>query len=85
VQVGVDFEPDKLFGSHIHAGEEIICMLEGSPEYQIQGKPVTLKTGDVLFIPAVAIHAARNVGDGNAAEFATYVVEKGKPLLPTAE
>jgi quercetin dioxygenase-like cupin family protein len=42
---------------------------------------VTLKAGDVLFIPAGTIHAAKNVGSGNASELATYVVEKSKPLL----
>jgi len=42
---------------------------------------VTLKAGDVLFIPAGTIHTAKNVGSGNAAEIATYVVEKGKPLV----
>jgi hypothetical protein len=30
------------------------------------------------------IHTARNVGTGNAIELATYVVEKGKPLLAVA-
>jgi quercetin dioxygenase-like cupin family protein len=54
-------------------------------EYQIDGKPpVTLTTGDVLFVPAGAIHKAKNVGKVNAAELATYIVEKGKPLLVTA-
>jgi quercetin dioxygenase-like cupin family protein len=42
---------------------------------------VTLKAGDVLFIPAGTVYAARNAGSGNAAELATYVVEKEKPLL----
>jgi quercetin dioxygenase-like cupin family protein len=42
---------------------------------------VTLKADEVLFISAGTVHAARNVGSGNAAELATYVVEKGKPLL----
>jgi mannose-6-phosphate isomerase-like protein (cupin superfamily) len=42
---------------------------------------VTLEAGEVLFIPARAVHSARNVGRGNGAELATYVVEKGKPLL----
>jgi quercetin dioxygenase-like cupin family protein len=37
--------------------------------------------GDVLFIPAGTIHAAKNVGSGNAVELATYVLEKGKPPL----
>jgi hypothetical protein len=43
--------------------------------------PVTLAAGEVLFIPAGVIHAARNVGTGNGAELATYVVENGKPLV----
>jgi quercetin dioxygenase-like cupin family protein len=34
----------------------------------------------VLFVPAGTIHAARNVGTDPAAELATYVLEKGKPL-----
>jgi quercetin dioxygenase-like cupin family protein len=38
-----------------------------------------------LFIPAGAVHAVRNVGNGNAAELATYVVEKGKPILTLVE
>jgi quercetin dioxygenase-like cupin family protein len=47
--------------------------------------PTTVKAGDVLFVPAGAIHAVRNVGSGNAAELATYVVEKGKPLMTLVE
>jgi quercetin dioxygenase-like cupin family protein len=42
---------------------------------------VTLKTGDLLFIPAGMIHAARNVGNRRRTELATYIVEKGKPRL----
>ena len=42
---------------------------------------MTLGAGDVLFIPAGTIHAAKNVGSGNGAELATYFVEKGKPLV----
>jgi hypothetical protein len=34
-----------------------------------------------MMVPAEKIHAVRNVGTGNAAELATYVVEKGKPFL----
>ena len=82
VQVRVDFAPGAAFPKHTHPGEEIIYVLEGSLEYEVEGKPpVTLKAGDVLFIPAGTIHAAKNVGSGNAAELATYVLEKGKPPL----
>ena len=82
VQVRVDFDPGYVSPRHTHPGEEIVYVLEGSLEYQVEGKPpVTLHAGDVLFIPAGTIHAAKNVGNGNGAELATYVVEKGKPLV----
>ena len=77
----VELEPGVAFPSHTHPGEEIIYVLEGAWEYVIDGKPVTAKAGDVLFVPARTIHSAKNVGTGNAAELATYVVEKGQPLL----
>jgi len=82
VQVRVDFSPGVAFGRHSHPGEEIVYVLEGSLEYGVDGKPpVTLKAGGVLFIPAGTIHSAKNVGSGNGAELATYLVEKGKPLV----
>ncbi len=86
VQSRVDIGPEAPLVEHTHPGEEIIYILEGSLEYQIDGQPPkTFKAGDALTIPAGAIHAVRNVGSGNAAELATYVVEKGKPLLTLAE
>jgi quercetin dioxygenase-like cupin family protein len=82
VQVRVDFDPGYASPKHSHPGEEIVYVLEGTLEYQIEaGAPVTRRTGDALFIPAGAIHWAKNVGNGSAAELATYVVEKGKPLV----
>ena len=82
IQVRVDLDPGVTFPKHSHPGEEIIYVLEGVWEYEVEGKPaMTLKAGDVLFIPARTIHAAKNVGTGNAVELATYIVEKGKPLV----
>ncbi|MBF6023728.1 cupin domain-containing protein [Lysobacter niastensis] len=82
IQVHVDFAPGAAVPAHSHPGEEIVYAIEGAMEYQVEGQsPVTLKSGDVLFIPAGAIHSVKNAGSGNAAELATYIVEKGKPLL----
>ena len=82
VQVRVDFDPGYVSPRHTHFGEEIIYVLEGTLEYQVEGRPpATYKAGDVLLVPAGVIHAAKNVGSGNGAELATYVVEKGKPLV----
>jgi quercetin dioxygenase-like cupin family protein len=79
-QARVEFAPGASFPRHTHPGEEIIYVLTGTLEYEVAGKPVTLKGGDVLFVPAGTVHAARNVGTTPAAELATYVLEKGKPL-----
>jgi quercetin dioxygenase-like cupin family protein len=82
IQVRVDLAPGVAFGKHTHPGEEVIYVLEGQLEYQIEDKPpVTLKAGDVLFIPAGMVHSARNPGSVTGSELATYIVEKGKPLL----
>lgn len=86
IQVRVDFDPGFVSPRHTHPGEEIIYVLEGTLEYEIGGQPpVRVKPGAVLFVPAGTIHAARNVGPGNGAELATYVVEKGKPLITLVE
>ena len=82
IQVRIDFDAGTAFGKHSHPGEEIIYVIEGLLEYQVEGKsPVTLKAGEVLFIPAGTVHSAKNVGTTNAAELATYIVEKGKQLV----
>jgi quercetin dioxygenase-like cupin family protein len=79
-QARVEFAPGASFPRHTHPGEEIIYVLEGTLEYEVAGKPVVLRAGDVLFVPTGTAHAARNVGKTPAAELATYVLEKGKPL-----
>jgi quercetin dioxygenase-like cupin family protein len=81
VQVRVDFDPGYVAPMHTHPGEEIIYVIEGTLEYEIGGKVSKVKAGEVLFVPAGTRHTARNIGTTNAAELATYVVEKGKPLL----
>jgi len=81
VQVRVDFDPGYVAPRHTHPGEEIIYVLEGMLEYEIGGNLVTVKAGDVLFVPAATPHSAKNIGTTNGAELATYIVEKGKPLL----
>jgi quercetin dioxygenase-like cupin family protein len=82
IQVLVEFAPGVEFPRHSHPGEELVYMVEGELEYQLDGRPpVRLKAGEVLFIPSGAIHAVKNVGPGKGSELATYIVEKGKPLL----
>ena len=86
IQVLVEFAPGLVAPRHSHPGEELVYVVEGALEYALEGKPpVTLKAGDTLFIPHGTTHAVRNVGSGKAAELATYIVEKGKPLAVLSE
>ena len=86
IQNRVELSPEAQPVRHWHPGEEIIYVLEGELEYQVEGEPSrTVKAGEALMVPAKAVHAVKNVGGGAGAELATFVVEKGKPLITLAE
>lgn len=86
VQARIDIAPGAVAPWHRHPGEEVIYVIEGTLEYQLEGQPpVTVTAGQVLFVPAGVAHMARNRTASNGAELATYIVEKGKPLLVPAE
>jgi quercetin dioxygenase-like cupin family protein len=71
---------------HFHYGEEVIYVLEGSIKYEIEGQGTkTISAGEALTVPAQTIHSATGVGETGGTELATYIVEKGKPLITLAE
>jgi quercetin dioxygenase-like cupin family protein len=77
IQVRVDIKTDSPPIRHFYPGEEIIYVLNGSLEYQIDGQPAKVYNAcEALTVPAGVIHAVRNVGTGIATELATYVVEE---------
>jgi len=76
-----EFQPGAASGRHTHPGEELGYVLEGTLELTIEGKaPQRLKAGDVIFMPAGAVHEAKNIGTGTLRVVSTYVLEVGKPL-----
>jgi len=81
VQAKAEFEPGGAVGRHTHPGEELSIVLEGQLLLEVDGQPArTVKAGESFFIPAGTIHAGKNTGSGKAVVFATYIVEKGKPV-----
>ncbi len=81
VQARAEFEPGGAVGRHTHPGEELSIVLEGALVLEVDGQPArTVKAGESFFIPAGVVHAGRNAGKGKAVVFATYIVEKGKPV-----
>jgi quercetin dioxygenase-like cupin family protein len=81
IQVRVDFARDASFPGHSHPGVEIAYVLKGSIEYEMNGQTIRLQAGESLYIPAGAVHSAKNVGSAITSELATYLVEKGKPVV----
>ena len=85
IQVRVDFAEHAAFPKHSHPGVEIAYVLSGTVEYELDGKTIRLQAGESLYIPPGAVHAAKNAGTGVSAELATYIVEKGKPIVVLAK
>ncbi|MDQ1920354.1 cupin domain-containing protein [Massilia pseudoviolaceinigra] len=81
IQVRVDFAPGASFPKHSHPGVEIAYVLSGSIEYELNGKTVRLQAGESIYIPAGAVHSAKNTGTGITSELATYLVEKNQPIV----
>ena len=82
IQVRVEVDAGVTLPMHSHHGEEVVYVIEGTWEFLLEGKALqTLKAGDVAFVPVGAKHQARNIGSSKGAVLATYIVEKGKPLV----
>jgi quercetin dioxygenase-like cupin family protein len=82
IQSRVEVHPGAPPLRHKHPGEEVIYVLEGSLEYDIEGLGTqTYRAGQALMVPPETVHSVRNTGDEPAAELATYIVEKGKPFF----
>jgi quercetin dioxygenase-like cupin family protein len=82
----IEFGPGTAAPRHFHPGEELIHVVEGTLEYDLDGQPpVVVKTGQSLLIPYGVVHGVKNVGNGNAIELGTYIAEKGKPLITLAK
>jgi quercetin dioxygenase-like cupin family protein len=86
IQVRVEVDPGVALPMHTHPGDEIVYVLEGTWEYLVEGQGVKiLNAGDAAFVPTGMKHSAKNAGRGKGSALATYIVEKGKPLVVPAK
>ena len=86
IQNRVELSPEAPAPWHKHPGEEIIYVLEGMLEYDVDGVgPKTYTAGEALTVPAETPHRVTNKGSGTSAELATFIVEKGKPFIELVE
>ena len=68
-------------GKHMHPGEEVAYVVEGTLTVEIDGKPTkTYTAGQAFIVPAGQPHNGKNGGSGMTKVLANYIIEKGKPV-----
>jgi len=58
--------PGRRWEGFVHDTDELVSVLEGELEFEIEGQLHPLAAGEELLIPAGARHSARNVGASTA-------------------
>ncbi len=58
--------PGQRWENFVHDVDELVVVLEGQMEFEVNGKVYHPAPGEELLIPAGAIHSARNIGTTTA-------------------
>lgn len=58
--------PGQCWEDFVHEVNEVVIVIEGEMEFEVEGKVYHPGIGDELFIPAGSKHSARNIGDSTA-------------------
>jgi quercetin dioxygenase-like cupin family protein len=86
ILIAIEFAPGATTGRHSHPGDEYAAVLQGTLELRLDGhEPRRVTAGEAYHNPQGVLHETRNVGDSVAKAVATFIVEKGKPLVVRAE
>ena len=54
--------PGQRWEDFTHATDEVVIVLEGDMEFEVEGEVCQPRPGEELLIPAGAVHSARNIG-----------------------
>jgi quercetin dioxygenase-like cupin family protein len=58
--------PGRVWEDYVHDVDELLMLLEGNLELELQGRTWRPVIGEEVFIPAGARHSVRNVGGSTA-------------------
>jgi mannose-6-phosphate isomerase-like protein (cupin superfamily) len=54
--------PGRVWANFVHDSDELVMVIEGLQEFEMEGKQFRPPIGEELLIPANTRHTARNVG-----------------------
>jgi quercetin dioxygenase-like cupin family protein len=81
VMVEQETPPGAVEGLHTHPTAELFgFVVEGSIEFELEGKTTTLKAGDHFYVAPGKVHQVSNKSAALARTDVVFVAEKGKPL-----
>lgn len=58
--------PGQRWENFVHDSDELVIVLEGELEFEINGHVTHPATGVEIFIPAGVVHSVRNIGGSTA-------------------
>jgi mannose-6-phosphate isomerase-like protein (cupin superfamily) len=58
--------PGQVWEDYVHSVDELLMVVEGELELEMQGRTFRPKPGEEVFIPANVVHSVRNVGGTTA-------------------
>jgi quercetin dioxygenase-like cupin family protein len=58
--------PGQRWEDFVHDSDELVLVLEGELEFEVDGEISYPEAGDEIHIPAGAIHSVRNIGASTA-------------------
>ena len=58
--------PGQRWEDFTHPTDEVVVVLEGAMEFEVEGDVHHPQPGEELLIPAGAVHSARNIGNTTA-------------------
>ena len=59
------YPPGQVWADFVHRPTELLVLVEGEIEVEIEGKSQRPQIGEEVYIPANAVHTVRNVGQRN--------------------
>lgn len=70
--------PGQAWEDYVHSVDELVLILEGELELEMQGKTFRPEIGEEVFIPAKVVHSVRNVGSATSRWLYGYKKAQGE-------
>ncbi len=58
--------PGQHWENFVHKVDEVVIVLEGKMEFEVEGKIYHPEIGEEVLIPAKTVHASRNIGQSTS-------------------